>query len=155
MGKSIRVSLAENARPLIFPSSLHSQGEEWRLKLARTGFDGVVAKKLDEPYRLGERTEMVKVKRIRTPDWVVGGFRYSEKGGGIGSLLLGLYNQEGRLDHVGFNSSFNLQERKKLTDVVGTAHGPRLDFLATPRGAEPMGNASFYGLAAAKAKASV
>jgi ATP-dependent DNA ligase len=59
----------------------------------------------------------------------VSGFRYSEKGGGIGSLLLGLYKQAGRLDPVGFNSSFNLRERKELTDVVRTAHGPRLDFL--------------------------
>ncbi len=57
------------------------------VKLAATGLDGVVVKKLDEPYRSGERTGMVKIKRIRTADCVVGGFRYSEKEGGIGSLL--------------------------------------------------------------------
>jgi ATP-dependent DNA ligase len=88
------------------------------LKLAATGLDGVIAKKLDEPYRSGERTGMVKIKRIRTADCVVAGFRYSEKDGGIGSLLLGLDNEEGLLDHVGFSSSFNVEERKELKDVV-------------------------------------
>ena len=94
------------------------------LNLAATGLDGVVAKKLDEPYRSGERTGMVKIKRIRTAGCVVGGFRYSEKDEGIGSLLLGLYNEEGLLDHVGFSSSFNVEERKELKDVCGTANLP-------------------------------
>jgi ATP-dependent DNA ligase len=77
--------------------------------------DGVVAKRLDLPYRSGERDGMVKVKRQRTADCVVGGFRYASKGGGIGSLLLGLYDGEGRLDHVGFCSSLSAGERKDLT----------------------------------------
>ncbi|MCU1298740.1 MAG: dependent ligase [Acidobacteriaceae bacterium] len=92
--------------------------EKWMRELGVIGFDGVVAKKLDEPYRSGDRTAMVKIKRIRTADCVVGGFRYSEKGDGVGSLLLGLYNAEGLLDHVGFSSSFNAEQRKDLKSIV-------------------------------------
>ncbi|MGD0986158.1 MAG: hypothetical protein ABR874_00020 [Candidatus Sulfotelmatobacter sp.] len=61
---------------------------------------------------------MVKIKHIRTVDAVVGGFRYAGRGGGIGSLLLGLYNKEGRLDHVGFTSSFNREQRLELKRIV-------------------------------------
>src|SRR5438445_13849642 len=61
---------------------------------------------------------MVKIKHIRTADCVVGGFRYAEKGGGIGSLLLGLYNEQGQLDHVGFTSSFNAAQRRELKKIV-------------------------------------
>jgi ATP-dependent DNA ligase len=76
--------------------------------------DGVVAKRLDLPYRSGERDGMIKVKRQRTADCVVGGFRYASKGGGIGSLLLGLYDADGLLHHVGFCSSLSAGERKGL-----------------------------------------
>src|ERR1700686_484286 len=82
------------------------QADQWMRELATMGLDGIIAKRLDEPYRPGERTAMVKVKRIRTADCVVGGFRYAEKGNGIGSLLLGLYDAHGFLDHGGFTSSF-------------------------------------------------
>ena len=95
-----------------------AQAEDWMKNLGALGLDGIVAKRLDEPYRSGERTAMVKVKRIRTADCVVGGFRYAEKGGGIGSLLLGLYNEEGQLDHVGFTSSFNAEQRQELRKIV-------------------------------------
>ena len=101
-----------------------SQADEWMHQLGAMGLDGVVAKRLDEPYRSGERTAMVKIKRIRTADCVVGGFRYAEKGGGIGSLLLGLYNEQELLDHVGFTSSFNAQQRRDLKKVVETQIGP-------------------------------
>jgi ATP-dependent DNA ligase len=90
----------------------------WMTDLASTGFDGVVAKRLDADYRSGERTGMVKIKRARTADCVVGGFRYDLHGREIGSLLLGLYNAEGLLDHVGFTSSFSERDRKALKDVV-------------------------------------
>jgi len=80
--------------------------------------DGVVAKRLDLPYRSGERDGMVKVKRRRTADCVVGGYRYASKGGGIGSLLLGLYDREGRLDHVGFCSSLPAPERRGLREKL-------------------------------------
>ncbi|HUR95898.1 MAG TPA: ATP-dependent DNA ligase [Gemmatimonadales bacterium] len=76
--------------------------------------DGVVAKRLDVPYRSGERDGMLKVKRQRTADCVVGGFRHASKGGGVGSLLLGLYDEHGLLNHVGFCSSLNAAQRKEL-----------------------------------------
>lgn len=101
-----------------------SQAEQWMHKLGSMGLDGIVAKRLDEPYRSGERTAMVKIKRIRTADCVVGGFRYAEKGGGIGSLLLGLYNEQGLLDHVGFSSSFTAAQRQELKSVVEPLIGP-------------------------------
>ena len=77
-----------------------AQAEAW---LAHSGgaLDGVVAKRLDESYRPGERA-MLKVKQIRSADCVVGGFRYASGKKEVGSLLLGLFDEEGRLDHVGF-----------------------------------------------------
>jgi ATP-dependent DNA ligase len=77
--------------------------------------DGVMAKRLDCPYRAGERDGMVKVKRQRTADCVVGGFRYASKGAKVGSLLLGLYDEEGLLNHVGFTSSMAAGERAEMT----------------------------------------
>ena len=92
--------------------------------LARSGgaLDGVVAKRLDDPYRLGERA-MVKVKQHRTADCVVGGFRRANEGGGVASLLLGLYDHAGRLNHVGFTSGIAAGERvtldEKLAPLIG------------------------------------
>jgi ATP-dependent DNA ligase len=85
--------------------------------LSTTGMklDGVIAKRLDLPYRSGERDGMQKVKRMRTADCVVGGFRYASKGKVVGSLLLGLYDDAGLLHHVGYTSSFNEPEKKDLT----------------------------------------
>jgi ATP-dependent DNA ligase len=101
------------------PSTLHrEQAARWMKEGGAHGWDGIVAKRLDEPYRSGERAGMVKIKRIRTADCVVGGFRYAEKGGGIGSLLLGLFNENKKLDHVGFTSSFNAEQRQELRQVV-------------------------------------
>ncbi|MFS2150640.1 ATP-dependent DNA ligase [Rhizobium sp. Rhizsp42] len=76
--------------------------------------DGVVCKRLSEHYQPGQRA-MVKVKRIRTADCVVGGFRYEKDSELVGSLLLGLYNEEGKLDHVGFTSAISDSDRAKLT----------------------------------------
>ena len=77
--------------------------------------DGVIAKLLDAPYAPGERTAMVKVKQIRSADCVVGGFRYATGARVIGSLLLGLYDDNGLLHHVGFTSAFKADERRALT----------------------------------------
>ena len=87
--------------------------------LARSGgaLDGVIAKRLDQPYRFGERA-MVKVKQLRTADCVVGGFRYAEKKHEVGSLLLGLYDDEGLLHHVGFTSAIPARDRPSLTDKL-------------------------------------
>ena len=80
--------------------------------------DGVVAKRTDMPYQSGNRTGMEKIKKQRTADCVVGGFRYLEKKHQVGSLLLGLYNGEGQLDHVGFTSSIQQKDRPSLTSKL-------------------------------------
>jgi ATP-dependent DNA ligase len=92
--------------------------ERWVNELGAGGLDGVMAKRLEAAYRSGERTAMRKVKRLRTADCVVGGFRYASAGGEIGSLLLGLYDDAGRLNHVGFAASFTAEERRALKPVV-------------------------------------
>ena len=79
------------------------------------GLDGVMAKRRDAPYASGERTAMVKIKNVRTAECVVGGFRYLQKKKVIGSLLLGLYTEDGRLHHVGFCSAIPAEEREELT----------------------------------------
>jgi ATP-dependent DNA ligase len=80
-----------------------------------TSVDGVVAKRRDMPYQSGTRNGMQKIKKMRTADCVVGGFRYLEKEPLVGSLLLGLYNDQGALDHVGFTSSISAETRPGLT----------------------------------------
>src|SRR5947207_2403186 len=78
--------------------------------------DGIIAKCLDAEYASGERTAAVKVKQIRTADCVVGGFRYATGKRVIGSLLLGLYGDDGLLHHIGFISGFKASERRALTE---------------------------------------
>lgn len=87
--------------------------ESWR-EHAGGALDGIVAKRLDAPYRAGERT-MLKLKHLRTADCVIGGFRYATGKKEVGSLLLGLYNADGKLDHIGFTSGFAEEDRKALT----------------------------------------
>jgi ATP-dependent DNA ligase len=82
------------------------------------GLDGIIAKELSEPYHSGERRGMVKVKQLRTVECVVGGFRYASKGSLVGSLLLGLYDDEGLLNHVGFCSSLKTEQKKELTPTL-------------------------------------
>jgi ATP-dependent DNA ligase len=86
---------------------------------ARVGgaLDGVIAKRLDRAYAFGSRDAAVKVKRQRTADCVVGGFRYAAGATDrVGSLLLGLYDDAGRLDYIGFCSSFAANERRALVE---------------------------------------
>jgi len=89
---------------------------DW-LKRSGGALDGVVAKRLDQPYRFGERA-MIKVKQLRTADCVVGGFRYAEKKPQVGSLLLGLYDSDGLLHHVGFTSAIPAKDRPGLTEKL-------------------------------------
>jgi ATP-dependent DNA ligase len=94
--------------------------------------DGVVAKRLDAPYSSGDRRGMIKIKKIRTADCVIGGYRPAKDGGSIGSLLLGLYDKSGALDYVGFTSGFSAAEKRKLfkqlqatkTEVSFTGRAP-------------------------------
>jgi ATP-dependent DNA ligase len=90
------------------------KAESW-LSASGGETDGVVAKDRTMPYLSGERA-MVKVKLLRTADCVVGGFRYESDSDLVGSLLLGLYNDEGELDHVGFTATITDEERPALTD---------------------------------------
>jgi ATP-dependent DNA ligase len=98
-----------------------AEAERW-LGSAGGAVDGVIAKRLDEPYLPGERA-MLKVKRLRTADCVVGGFRYGTNSREVGSLLLGLYNDEGKLDHVGFTSSIAASDRAALTKELEALRG--------------------------------
>jgi len=85
----------------------------WFIRYEGAGLDGVVAKRADQGYAPGERA-MAKLKHERTTDCVVGGYRAYAAGPGIGSLLLGLYTEEGVLHFVGHTSSFNAAERKEV-----------------------------------------
>src|SRR5437763_4729706 len=93
--------------------------QDWFHRFKGAGLDGVMAKRLDSPYRAGERT-MVKVKHTRTADCVVAGFRWHKNGPGtmIGSLLLGLYDKEGALHHVGVTAAFTNVMRKQLVEEL-------------------------------------
>ena len=86
------------------------------------GLDGVMAKQLDAAYASGDRTAMVKVKRMRTADCVVGGYR-TGKDGGLGSLLLGLHDDQGLLHHVGFCSALNAKRRQEALERVTPLRG--------------------------------
>jgi ATP-dependent DNA ligase len=77
--------------------------------------DGVIAKRTDHAYASGERNSMLKIKNLRTADCVVGGFRYGAKNRLVGSLLLGLYDENGLLNHVGFTSGLAIADKPALT----------------------------------------
>ncbi|MFP5246004.1 MAG: ATP-dependent DNA ligase [Thermoanaerobaculia bacterium] len=93
--------------------------EDWFQRFEGAGLDGVMAKRLDSTYSAGART-MIKVKHKRTADCVVAGFRWHKNGEGtmIGSLLLGLYDDEGTLHHVGVTAAFTTAMRKKLVEEL-------------------------------------
>jgi ATP-dependent DNA ligase len=94
-----------------------AQAAKW-LKQAGPALDGIIAKRGDSAYRPGERIAMQKVKNYRSADCVVGGFRYGADGKAVGSLLLGLYDEDGLLHHVGFTSGIRASERKALTQKL-------------------------------------
>jgi ATP-dependent DNA ligase len=100
-----------------------SIAEEWLS--GRVGTDGVIAKRRDYPYSSGDRSGMLKIKRMRTADCVVGGFRLASKGDVVGSLLLGLYDDRGVLHHCGFMSSFTAVERDAVTEKIAQYVGGR------------------------------
>src|SRR5690606_11624 len=87
---------------------------QWLEHFEGAGLDGVIAKPLDAVYQPGKRA-MIKIKHARTADCVVAGFRwYKDTRDAVGSLLLGLYDDEGQLQHVGVTSSFKMAERRAL-----------------------------------------
>ena len=99
---------------MLSPCTLERATADGWLASAGAALDGVIAKRRDGRYAPGERA-MLKVKQMRTADCVVGGFRYGVKGRSVGSLLLGLHDEAGRLNHVGFTSAIPAVERAALT----------------------------------------
>jgi ATP-dependent DNA ligase len=97
------------------------EAERW-LAGAGGDVDGVIAKRLDAPYAAGERN-MLKIKRIRTADCVVGGFRFGTGSKLVGSLLLGLYDDAGKLNHVGFTSALAEVDKADLTERLNALRG--------------------------------
>jgi ATP-dependent DNA ligase len=104
---------AKNIR--LSPAATDYQTANKWFKKAGGDLDGVIAKRLDAAYASGERSAAVKVKQIRTADCVIGGFRYARGSRLVGSLLLGLYGEDGLLHHIGFTSAFKTSERRALT----------------------------------------
>jgi ATP-dependent DNA ligase len=94
----------------------------WFVRYEGAGCDGIIAKTDDLPYVPGERV-MVKVKHRRTAECVVGGYRVASKGGGVGSLLLGLYRDDGLLHYVGHTSSFNAAEKVAVQEKLRPLEG--------------------------------
>jgi ATP-dependent DNA ligase len=80
--------------------------------------EGVIAKVSDAPYRPGERTGMVKIKRVRTADAVVVAFRFGKEEGTVGSLILGMYDDGGDLHVVGHTSSFRAKQKRELLEML-------------------------------------
>jgi ATP-dependent DNA ligase len=94
-----------------------AEARDWFARFEGAGLDGVVAKPLDGTYQPDKRT-MFKVKHARTADCVVAGFRWHKSGPVVGSLLLGLWTDDGRLQHVGVAASFPMARRKSLLDEL-------------------------------------
>jgi len=113
------------ATPRLFPTPQTKSAAEaarWFHDFEGAGLDGVIARREELPYRPGERV-MVKVKHGRTADCVVGGYRLGKKEGSVGSLLLGLYDEQGVLHHVGHTSSFTAKEKRELTEKLKPLEG--------------------------------
>lgn len=110
-----REHLSGNAMVRLSPATTSAAVVQRWFRDLRDGLDGVVAKRLDLQYLGGERLGMQKIKRMRTAECVVGGFRYASRGRYVGSLLLGLYDDDGLLHHVGFTSSIPRDERPVVT----------------------------------------
>ncbi|MEN3350862.1 MAG: hypothetical protein V7632_4497 [Bradyrhizobium sp.] len=116
----VRSQLKSDATFRLSPvTTSYAVARKW---LARSGggFDGVIAKRVDLPYQAGNRDGMQKIKKFRSADCVIGGFRYATNRiagrNVVGSLLLGLYDDDGLLHHVGFSSAIKEQEKPALTD---------------------------------------
>ena len=117
--EALTVALGEARAPVFVTRASQdlAVAQEWFERFEGAGLDGVIAKPLDLPYRPGART-MVKVKHERTADCVVAGLRLHKSGPVVGSLLLGLYDDAGRLQHVGVSASFPMARRKALMEEL-------------------------------------
>jgi ATP-dependent DNA ligase len=117
-GRLVEVMKGADA-PVYLTPCTHDRAtaEDWFTRFEGAGLDGVVAKRLDTPYAENQRIH-VKVKHDRTADCVVAGFRWHKSGGIVGSLLLGLFDDEGTLHHVGVVGAFPMKTRAQLVDFV-------------------------------------
>ena len=118
--KAALVALAGQFEPPVFltPSTTDIEtARDWFDRFEGAGFDGVMAKPPDQPYVQDKRVQ-IKVKRRHTADCAVAGFRWHKDGQGIGSLLLGLYDDEGDLHHVGVAASFTAKRRGELIEEL-------------------------------------
>jgi ATP-dependent DNA ligase len=106
------------------PFTTELAGARRWLKQVGATLDGIIAKRGDLPYRAGERDGMQKIKNYRSADCVVGGFRYNQGKRVVGSLLLGLYDKQGRLNHVGFTSTIARDEKPALTKKLEALVAP-------------------------------
>jgi ATP-dependent DNA ligase len=97
------------------PATTDTEVAKGWLRNAGGALDGVIAKRAELPYKSGDRTGMQKIKVLRTADCVIGGFRYATNSKVIGSLLLGLYDENGLLNHIGFVSGLTQQQRAQMT----------------------------------------
>ncbi|MFW3171998.1 ATP-dependent DNA ligase [Geodermatophilus sp. CPCC 206100] len=100
--------------------------QRWFQEFEGAGLDGVVAKAADLPYGPDQRL-MTKVKHVRTADCVVAGFRWHKSGPIVGSLLLGLYNDDGDLQHIGVAASFPMARRAELVEELAPYRAEALD----------------------------
>lgn len=105
---TVRVTPATTSREL---------AADWFVRFEAAGCDGIIAKRLDGRYIENKRT-MIKVKHQRTVDCVVAGFRWHKHGGIVGSLLLGIYNADGHLNHVGVTAAFTDVRRRELVEEL-------------------------------------
>jgi len=123
-------ALADAAPPVHLTPATRDRvlAAEWFERFEGAGLDGVVAKRLDAPYQPGKRA-MLKIKHQRTADCVVAGFRWHKNGPGthVGSLLLGLFDDEGTLHHVGITSSFTWERRAALVEELAPLRDRALD----------------------------
>jgi ATP-dependent DNA ligase len=121
--------LAEAAPPLHLTPMTRDRAlaAEWLERFEGAGLDGVMAKPIDATYQPGKRA-MIKIKHARTADCVVAGFRWHKSGDDrVGSLLLGLYDDRGRLQHVGVTSAFTMETRKALAEELAPLRVNALD----------------------------
>jgi ATP-dependent DNA ligase len=118
--RALLVQALADARPPVHVTRATSdmaEAQQWFTQFEGAGLDGVVAKPLDAPYQPDKRA-MFKIKHERTADCVVAGFRWHKSGDVVGSLLLGLWNDEGHLQHVGVSASFTMARRRELLDEL-------------------------------------
>jgi ATP-dependent DNA ligase len=139
--KALEAFAARGFRGTLFvlsPASTKIVDAKRWLRSAGGGCDGVIAKRCDLPYQAGNRDGMQKIKRHRSADCVIGGFRYGEASGTdrklVGSLLLGLYDAEGLLHHVGFTSGIKADEKRALTERLEAILAKRSFTGAAPGG---------------------